>query len=109
MMTEMDAQDRSLCERQADFCGIFTNPVRIRIMLELGDGERSVGELAEALEVPLPNLSQHLRLMRDRGCVRGRKEGKHVYYAVTSPAFMEAMRLVRRGIEESDRQRVSGR
>lgn len=104
-MTQLSPANRTLCERQADFCAIFTNPARIRILLELGQQERSVSDLAGKLDLPLPNLSQHLRLMRDRGCLRCRKEGKQVFYSVTSPDFLQAMFLVRRGIESYEARR----
>jgi ArsR family transcriptional regulator, virulence genes transcriptional regulator len=94
--------NRSLCERQAEFCAVFTNPERIRIILLLGKKEMSVGELAQNLDISLPNLSQHLRLMKDRLCLTSRKEGKNVYYRITSPLFLDAMNLVRKGITEAE-------
>lgn len=100
------SNNRTLCEIQADFCSVFTNPARIRIMLLLGEKEMSVGEMAEKLEISLPNLSQHLRLMKDRYCLRCRKEGKNVYYRITTPLFLEAMTLVRQGIVEAESTRV---
>lgn len=100
-------ENRTLCQRQAEFCSIFTNPVRIRLMLELGNRELNVSELAEKLEISLPNLSQHLRLMKDRNCLTSRKEGKHVYYKVTSPLFQKAMLLVREGIQDAEEKRYS--
>lgn len=106
-MNSLVAENKSLCERQAAFCGIFNNPLRIRLMLLIGESEMSVGEIAEKLEVSLPNLSQHLRLMKDRNCLASRKEGKNVYYRITSPLFLEAMTLVRRGITEADAQRAT--
>jgi len=99
--------NRSLCEIQADFCAVFTNPVRIRIILALGKDELSVGQIQDKLgvETTLPNLSQHLRLMRDRMCLSCRKDGKNVYYRVTSPLFLEAMSLVREGIKDAEKLR----
>lgn len=97
--------NRTLCEIQADFCGVFTNPERIRIMLVLSDKEMSVGEIAQRLDIAMPNLSQHLRLMKDRHCVTNRKEGKNVFYRVTSPLFIEAMRLIRQGLQDVENRR----
>jgi ArsR family transcriptional regulator len=100
--------NRTLCDIQADFCSVFTNPIRIRIMLALGENELSVGEIAEKLniDITMPNLSQHLRLMKDRLCLCCRKDGKNVYYRVTSPLFLEAMSLIRSGIKEAERTRL---
>jgi ArsR family transcriptional regulator len=97
--------NRTLCEIQADFCGVFTNPERIRIMLVLEDGEMSVGDIAQRLQISMPNLSQHLRLMKDRLCLSSRKEGKHVYYRITSALFLQAMLLIRQGLQDAEKGR----
>jgi ArsR family transcriptional regulator len=55
---------------------------RLRLLELLSQGEASVGELAEATREPLPAISQRLRLLRAEGLVRGRREGKHVFYAL---------------------------
>ncbi len=106
-MTEFEILlgNRTLCEIQADFCAVFTNPERIRIMLVLEDREMSVGEIAERLKISMPNLSQHLRLMKDRLCLTSRKEGKNVYYKVTSPLYLQAILLMRQGLRESEKFR----
>lgn len=97
--------NRTLCEIQADLCGVFTNPERIRIMLVLEDKEMNVGEMAHRLDISLPNLSQHLRIMKDRRCLVCRKEGKFVYYRVASPRFLQAILLMREGLRESESMR----
>jgi hypothetical protein len=43
--------------------------------------------------------------MKDRYCLSCRKEGKNVYYRVTTPLFLEAMTLVRQGIVEAESRR----
>lgn len=98
----LQARDRRLAERQARFCAVFSSPVRLQIMLLLGNRELTVGEIAEALEYPLPLISQHLRLMRDKGCLGSRKEGKNVFYSVASHKFQQALQLVRQGLLEGE-------
>lgn len=92
--------DVCLIRRHAELCAVFSSPHRIEILLELGNGERTAGELGHALNLPAPNLSQHLRIMRDQAAVRMRKEGRNVYYRVANPKFLEALRLVREGLME---------
>ncbi len=79
---------------------MFANPRRLMILDILGEGERPVGEIAEELEVSIQNVSQHLRVMKDRGVVASRKVGQAVYYRVTNPKFSECCRLVRTAIVE---------
>jgi ArsR family transcriptional regulator len=99
----MERLDVCLTRRHAELCGVFSNATRLEIMLELGEAERTAGDLAEALAVAPPNLSQHLRVMRDQAAVRMRKEGRNVYYRVANPKFLQAIRLVREGLMEEIR------
>jgi DNA-binding transcriptional ArsR family regulator len=93
----------------ADLCNVLADPKRLRAMSFLGHGERSVSEIAEHLGVSLPNASQHLRVMRDRGVVRFRKEGKAVLYRLANPKFLEASRLIREALREQQLSKSSRR
>ena len=57
-------------------------PVRIRIVTELADGPRCVHELVDTLGVPQPLVSQHLRVLRGAGIVRGSRRGREIAYAL---------------------------
>jgi hypothetical protein len=48
-------------------------------------GRFTVGELAEACEIPSHMASEHLRLMQRSGFLAAEKEGRRVYYAVAEP------------------------
>lgn len=94
----------SLCDSpelgrlQAEFCAVFSNATRLRVLCALADGEMAVGDLALKLELPIQNLSQQLRVLRDKGAVVTRREGKYIYYSVATPYFTEGLRLIRRGL-----------
>lgn len=53
---------------------------RLMILCYLADGEKSVGELAELLDMPQSSLSQHLARMRAENLVETRRESQSVYY-----------------------------
>ena len=82
------------CRMVAEFFSVYANPTRISILCALRDGRRTVSELAEHAGVSLQNISQHLRVMRDKGAVRTAREGHHVYCAVADPRFLEGVRLI---------------
>lgn len=82
-------------------CKVFTSPARIRLLDALRDRERSVGELADALDLPQPNVSQHLMLMRSHGVVLARREGKRVRYRLSNPKFLKAFDIIREALLES--------
>src|SRR5919197_6610295 len=59
----------------------LADPLRLRIIDRLGDGgPASPSELATLLGVPLPQLSNHLKRLRDAGLVRSERRGRHVTY-----------------------------
>lgn len=55
-------------------------PVRISIVLELRESARCVHELVGALGVTQPLISQHLRVLKTAGVVRGERSGREVLY-----------------------------
>lgn len=55
-------------------------PQRRSILEFLAGDERSVNEIVDALEVAQPSVSKHLRVLRDVGLVRARREGRQMMY-----------------------------
>ncbi|HYA01327.1 MAG TPA: metalloregulator ArsR/SmtB family transcription factor [Candidatus Binatia bacterium] len=78
----------------AELCKTLTDPKRLMILQDLRDGERSVGELAAAVGMSLPNASQHLAVMRHAGLVAARREASTVYYSLTEPRIVQACAIV---------------
>jgi ArsR family transcriptional regulator len=63
----------------------FADPVRLRLLNLLADGEVCVCHLHEALDLPQSTVSRHLAYLRKRGLVVGRKEGLWVHYRLAKP------------------------
>ena len=61
---------------------VIGEPMRIRLLDRLRDGEATVGELSEALSASQQNISKHLAVLADVGILGRRKEGNHVFYSV---------------------------
>ena len=55
---------------------------RLRILELVATGEKCVCELVDAIDIPQPLLSHHLRVLRNAGFVRARREGRWTYYAL---------------------------
>ena len=86
--------DEPLYELHAELCKVFTEPKRLRIMALLGEGERTVNELAVNLGVRPSVVSQHLALMRHSGLVQFRREGHASFYSLAYPDILDACRIV---------------
>jgi ArsR family transcriptional regulator len=87
--------DSELYERRARICQVLADPKRLRLIDALRDGERSVGELAEALGITYPNVSQHLNVMREAGLVTARRAGTSAHYRLAYPQITQACDIVR--------------
>jgi len=57
-------------------------PLRVRLLDLLRDGELSVNELADQLDAGQQNVSKHLAVLADAGMLARRKQGTHVYYRI---------------------------
>lgn len=56
---------------------------RLLLLCQLVEGERSVGELAQILELSQSVVSQHLALLRREGIVSGRRDAQSIYYRIS--------------------------
>lgn len=73
---------------------VLAEPMRLRLLQALMNGERSVGALAEAAGGTQANVSRHLQTLAEAGLVSRRKEGLQVFYAVADPSIFELCALV---------------
>ncbi|GAA4285734.1 metalloregulator ArsR/SmtB family transcription factor [Georgenia daeguensis] len=69
-------------ELAADIFAMLADATRVRIILALRDGERSVNELAELVEKSPAAVSQHLAKLRLARIVAPRQQGTRVYYSL---------------------------
>ena len=78
-------------EEAAECLKILAHPHRLRIVQMLLRGKYSVGELAEACEIPSHMTSEHLRLMQRCGFLSSEKEGRKAYYRIAEPHLVNMM------------------
>jgi ArsR family transcriptional regulator len=81
---------------KADFFKALAHPARIRILEHLRDGEKSAGEILEALGLEQSNGSQHLAVLRNKDILVTRREGTSILYSVRDPMLYEILDLLRR-------------
>lgn len=71
---------RAVLDTAGDLLRALAAPVRIAIVLQLHEEARCVHELVDALDVPQPLVSQHLRILKSAGVVEGSRSGREVLY-----------------------------
>ncbi len=74
----------------------LANRHRLIIICKLIEQERSVGELAAALNIRDSTVSQHLALLRKDGLVTARRDGQTIWYSIGSPQARELVRTLYR-------------
>jgi ArsR family transcriptional regulator len=86
----MNVLTRSDHARAAALFHALSDQTRLAILDMLRDGERCVCELQDALGAAQSRLSFHLRVLKDAGLVRDRREGRWSYYTVLPEVLREA-------------------
>src|SRR6476619_7867200 len=81
-------------ERSIELFHALSDETRLQIIELLRNGESCVCELTDSIDAAQSRLSLHLRVLRDAGIVRDRKDGRWVYYQLNRDAFEEAEALV---------------
>jgi DNA-binding transcriptional ArsR family regulator len=72
-----------LCDRVVERLGLIASPKRIALLEALRDGEASVQELADRLDLRHQKASHHLGLLRQGGVVSRRTEGAASFYSIS--------------------------
>jgi DNA-binding transcriptional ArsR family regulator len=81
-------------QRAAAIGRALADPKRLCVLESLASGELSVSELSTRAACQVPNMSQHLAVLRSAGLVSARRDGNTVYYRLTDPTVLEAYRLI---------------
>jgi DNA-binding transcriptional ArsR family regulator len=81
-------------DRASEFLKSMANPQRLRILCLIMDGERPVGEIAEAIGANQSSVSQNLALMRREGLVAPRRDGQTIYYRIAEKKLVKVLKLL---------------
>lgn len=79
--------------RLADLFGTLSDASRVRIIAVLLEQELSVGSLAEALGMSESAVSHQLRGLRQLRLVRGRRQGRRIFYSLDDDHVAELLRM----------------
>jgi DNA-binding transcriptional ArsR family regulator len=79
---------------------LLAEPSRIRLLDRLRDGEASVRELADELEMNQQNVSKHLGLLADGGVLARRKDGTQVHYRIADDGVFDLCEQVCGSLEQ---------
>lgn len=89
----MSVNEIASSEGQARIFAALADPVRVRFVRELADGEEKTGtEIAGRIEISLALLCHHSRILVDAGVITKRKKAQTAYYRANKPLLRQVMR-----------------
>ncbi len=92
--SKLKLTDLEALGQAAECLRTLAHPHRLRMVQMLLQGDYTVGELAEACEIPSPMASEHLRLMQRCGFLSSAKDGRMVYYKVVEPHLQRILACI---------------
>ena len=79
---------------------VLAEPLRLRILHTLQDGEKSVNELSEMVEASQPNVSKHLKILQDAGVLNRQQKGNAALYSIADESIFELCEVVCNSLEK---------
>ena len=93
-MESADDEMQQVFDKAAELFAVLATPIRLRIISELCQGEKNVGQLLERIGVSQPNMSQHLNIMYRAGLVGKRRQGAQMFYRIADESVVQVCRAV---------------
>ncbi len=84
----------AVVEQVANYFRVLGEPMRLRLLNVLRDGERCVQELVDETQTSQANVSKHLKVMLQAGILAKRTQGTQAFYRVTDDLIFELCNLV---------------
>jgi DNA-binding transcriptional ArsR family regulator len=82
-------------QRSAAVARALADPKRLCVLQCLARGEMSVRDLSDRVGCQVPNMSQHLAVLRNSGLVLTRRDGNVIYYRLADARITEACELLK--------------
>jgi ArsR family transcriptional regulator len=83
-------------QKSAAVARALSDPKRLCVLETLASGERSVSELSRDVGCQIPNMSQHLGVLRSAGLVTSRRQGSTVFYRLTDDRVLVAYQMLQK-------------
>ncbi len=85
---------QEVVQQVADYFSVLGEPMRLRLLNLLRDGEKCVQDLVEVTDTSQANVSKHLKVMLQAGILTRRSKGTLAYYSVEDDLIFDLCNLV---------------
>jgi len=110
-MVEMGKSQLALSDQMIELVArrfrMLGEPQRLRILQTLEGGERTVGEIVQAVAANQSNISKHLQSLYDAGIVGRRRSGNSIYYSIADQVVFRLCELVCQSAAEDARTKLA--
>lgn len=89
--SKVELLEMSALTEAAECLRTLAHPVRLRMVQMLLQGEFTVGDLADACDIPSHMASEHLGKMKDRGLLCSERRGRKIFYQVAEDGLRSIM------------------
>ncbi|MEI8185287.1 MAG: metalloregulator ArsR/SmtB family transcription factor [Chlorobiaceae bacterium] len=86
---------------------LLAEPMRLKILRVLCDGEHTVQEIVNMINATQANISKHLALLHENGIVNRRKEGLKCYYRIADDSIIYSCYLSSKSVVENLQNRLN--
>ncbi len=90
----VDTGSRAVVEQVANYFRVLGEPMRLKLLNVLRNGERCVQDLVDETQTSQANVSKHLKVMLQAGILEKRSQGTQAFYRVTDDLIFELCNLV---------------
>ena len=106
MTNQTSSLSEELSHLHADFCYALADQRRLLLIYALAEKSRTVKELTEELGVSQPSISRHLKILRERGLVQGKRDGASMVYRLADHRLIEALDILRQVMRDQLQHRA---
>jgi len=83
-------------EKVGETLKALAHPARLRIVIGLLKDECNVAQIQKVLRLPQSTISQHLKVLKNAGIIKGRREGTKTCYRVVDARVRKIVEIIRR-------------
>jgi len=81
-------------EKMAVYFKALSETTRLKIVITLLKGEQCVCKIIDEMQLSQPAVSHHMKVLKQAGLVKARREGKWIHYSLNKDAFKEMEKLL---------------
>lgn len=102
----MPSKSNNLTRFRAKIFNALSDPIRLEIIDFLRDGEKCVCEITPHLKLLQPVVSRHLKILKNAGLIKLRKQGTWHMYSLTTPEVSKVINQLTPELLDALKQRI---